>query len=252
MGCQLSTSPLPCSGRSAGRAAVGPGLFPGRTAGLWELDADLERVPTAHGSSVPQRWFDDHQPDGGLVDPVYTLVRESPQALAEAVNVPVESYFIDMDATAVLAELGLSEPGDGSPAETSFAERVAEYKRLCAGADIFWRDRDSTRAERSSPAPVRSAAARSAVLLRSEGHCENPRCTGDIEDLTDAGDPILEIDHIHDLARGGPDDPAQMIALCPNCHAIKTRGRGREGLHGQLVVTARRRHDALLEERRQE
>ena len=43
------------------------------------------------------------------------------------------------------------------------------------------------------------------------------------------GRPILEIDHVHDLALGGADDPAQMIALCPNCHAIKTRGTTREG-----------------------
>jgi 5-methylcytosine-specific restriction enzyme A len=88
--------------------------------------------------------------------------------------------------------------------------------------------RDSTRVDRTSADPIRSAAARQAVLLRSEGRCENPGCTSDIQDLTDSGDPILEIDHIHDLALGGPDDPAQMIALCPNCHAIESRGQTRE------------------------
>jgi hypothetical protein len=34
---------------------------------------------------------------------------------------------------------------------------------------------------------------------------------------------MLEVDHIHDLALGGDDSPAQMIALCPNCHQVKTR-----------------------------
>jgi 5-methylcytosine-specific restriction protein A len=84
-------------------------------------------------------------------------------------------------------------------------------------------------------------------VLRSQGHCENPRCAGDINDQTDAGDPILEVDHIHDLAKGGEDNPAQMIALCPNCHAIKTRGSTRHDLKKILVSEAKRRHDELSE-----
>jgi 5-methylcytosine-specific restriction protein A len=95
--------------------------------------------------------------------------------------------------------------------------------------------------------PIRAQDARRAVLLRSEGHCENPGCTGEIQDHTDKGSAIPEIDHIHDLALGGPDDPAQMIALCPNCHAIKTRGSTRDELKEVLITEARRRHDELSE-----
>lgn len=214
-------------------------------AGLWELDADPEHVPSAHGSSVPQRWFDDHQPNGGLVEPVYDLVRQSPKALAVTVNALVKTYFIDVDPTPLLTELGLSELTDISPVEMAFETRTAEYQRLCAGAGIFWQGRDSQRATRTSSVPVRSDDARRAVLLRSEGHCENPACTGDIHDVTDTGAPILEVDHIHDLALGGDDDPAQMIALCPNCHQIKTRGSTREQLHAKLLATANRRHERL-------
>ena len=47
-------------------------------------------------------------------------------------------------------------------------------------------------------------------------------------------------------ALGGPDDPAQMVALCPNCHAIKTRGRTRETLRQMLLEVARTRHSAML------
>jgi 5-methylcytosine-specific restriction enzyme A len=61
------------------------------------------------------------------------------------------------------------------------------------------------------------------------------------------GSAILEVDHIHDLALGGPDDPSQMIALCPNCHAIKTRGSTRHGLNKVLLEEARQRHDELSE-----
>jgi 5-methylcytosine-specific restriction enzyme A len=202
-------------------------------------------VPSAHGSSVPQRWFDDQQPYGGLVQPVYDLVRESPKALATAVNTLVGTYFISVDPTALLNLLDLTEPTDVSPPEMTFKAPAAEYQRLCLGADIFWRDRDGRRAARTSSVPTRSDEARCAVLLRSEGHCENPSCSGDIYDVTDAGDPILEVDHIHDLALGGEDNPAQMIALCPNCHAIKTRGKTRKQLRALLFATAKLRHERL-------
>ena len=217
-------------------------------AGLWELDTDSGTVPNAHGSSVPQRWFDEHQPRSGLVTPVYELVRDSAEARAAAVRALTETYFVAADPAALLDELGLSGPETGSPAEAALSARAAEYRRLCDRADVFWTGRDSTRVDRTSADPIRSAAARQAVLLRSEGRCENPSCTGDINDLTDSGAPILEIDHIHDLALGGPDDPAQMIALCPNCHAIKTRGRTREQLRALLLVTARQRHEILAKE----
>ena len=37
-----------------------------------------------------------------------------------------------------------------------------------------------------------------------------------------------------------------MIALCPNCHEIKTRGRTREQLRQELLTVANQRHQALL------
>ena len=95
------------------------------------------------------------------------------------------------------------------------------------------------RAERTSTDFICSRDARRAVLLRSGGRCESPRCADDIQDRTVRGGPILEIDHVHDLALGGPDYPAQMIALCPNCHAIKTRGHTGEELRPVLLEAAR-------------
>ncbi|MFF9982392.1 HNH endonuclease signature motif containing protein [Streptomyces erythrochromogenes] len=61
-------------------------------------------------------------------------------------------------------------------------------------------------------------------MVRAEDRCENPRCGGAPADITDAGDALLEVDHVDELAAGGADNASQMIALCPNCHAIKTRG----------------------------
>lgn len=70
---------------------------------------------------------------------------------------------------------------------------------------------------------ARSAAARRAVLVRCEGICESPGCTGMPSVLNRRGEPILDVDHVLDLALGGEDHPRNMIALCPNCHAVKTR-----------------------------
>jgi 5-methylcytosine-specific restriction enzyme A len=213
-------------------------------AGLWELDADPEAVPSAHGSSLPQRWFEERQPSGGLAEPVFRMIRDSPEARSAAVSALVGQYLAAADATGLLAELGLFDPAAVSPAEASFGSLVTAYQRLCAQADIFWRGRDGTRVERTAASPVRSTAARRAVLLRSGGRCENPGCTGDIRDCNDRGVPLLDVDHIHDLAQGGPDDPRQMIALCPNCHRVKTHGRTRETLRETLFGVALERHEA--------
>jgi 5-methylcytosine-specific restriction protein A len=71
---------------------------------------------------------------------------------------------------------------------------------------------------------TRSQAARRAVLLRCGGSCESTKCTGMPADRNRQGEPILDVDHVLDLALGGRDHPSNMVAICPNCHASKTRG----------------------------
>jgi 5-methylcytosine-specific restriction protein A len=199
---------------------------------------------------VPQRWFEEHQPRGGLVVSVYELVRDSVRARDAAVGALADAYFIDADPGGLLDELGLlgaSDASEASAAERAFADRTARYKDLCERADIYWSGGRGSRHEASLSARLRrSAAAREAVLLRSSGRCENPHCTGDVQDVTDSGAPILEVDHVRDLAEGGPDKPDQMIALCPNCHATKTRGRTRDQLQQELLVVAGQRHQEAI------
>lgn len=213
---------------------------------MWKLDANPEQVPSAHGSTIPQRWFEDHQPQSGLVEAVYDLVHESPAALAAGVSVLVQNYFVDAEAEPLLIALGLVEPKGISPLEMSFEQRISEYRRLYGRADIYCRDREGRRPTGPSDAPVHSADARRAVLLRSGGDCENPQCQGSVRDVTDEGAPILEVDHIQDIALGGDNNPAQMIALCPNCHATKTRGRTRKQLRTVLLKAANDRHRQLI------
>lgn len=90
---------------------------------------------------------------------------------------------------------------------------------------------------------VRNPAARRAVVIRSGGRCENPECLlPDLPYRTQAGEPLLEVDHIDDHADGGRDHPAAMIALCPNCHRNKTHGAERAALTERLRKVAAKRH----------
>ena len=117
----------------------------------------------------------------------------------------------------------LANPAGSSPAESALAALTEEqrhslarqYQRLCGRADTHWQNLDDKRAARTTSVPVRYDDARTAVMLRSQGRCENPRCSGDIRDLTDSGDPILEVDST------------------------------RHNLKQVLVEQARRRHDEL-------
>jgi 5-methylcytosine-specific restriction enzyme A len=219
-------------------------------AGLWDLGGPRP-VPPAHGNA-PLHWFTSNQPASGLPVPIYNLVRYSGEARVAAAAAIADKYLEDADYDAILADAGLAAAGiadDEVPAGDVIVVRSPleeEYRRLCgigAGAS----DRGARLGRpRVSVDVLRLESARRAVLLRSGGHCESPRCTGGPQDITDAGDSILEVDHIQDLAKGGPDHPEQMIALCPNCHAIKTRGRTRERLRHELFTVARQRHEAIL------
>jgi 5-methylcytosine-specific restriction protein A len=220
-------------------------------AGLWELQTGGVPVPTAHGDAQLERWFNRNSPTGGLARPVYELMRYSATARVATVRQIIDDYLQGTDYFELLEEVGLSVTGIaaevGEPADSLILDSPLEeaYRRLCGLADRGRMKNGGRRVTVVTDKPVRSAAARRAVLLRSQGNCENPSCTGEARDLTDTGDPILEIDHIHDLAEGSPDDPAQMAALCPNCHAIKTRGRTREQLRQTLFTVARERHSEL-------
>jgi hypothetical protein len=133
-------------------------------AGLWELDTDAGTAPNAHGSSVPQRWFNEHQPRNGLVTPVYELVRDSAEARAAAVRALTETYFLGADHTALLDELGLSGPQTGSPAEAALSARAAEYRWLCNRVDVFW-------AEGTAREPTGRQPARSVRLTQGKQSC---------------------------------------------------------------------------------
>ncbi|MFK4109412.1 HNH endonuclease [Streptomyces sp. NPDC002176] len=227
--------------------------------GLWALPGQ-DDAPTAHGD--PRRWFTERQPLGGPTEEVYDLFRNSAVARLAVREQLLELYFADHDPAPLLARLGLpytepetpaepepepdpldlelpaARPGDPEP----WLVTAAEYEQGCRLLELTEEQRHGTRAVASGTRPRRSRAARLLVLGRSEGRCENPECAGQPAELTDRGLPLLEVDHVRELALGGRDHPGQMVALCPNCHAVKTRGRSRERLRALLLTVAEERH----------
>ncbi|MEB2332877.1 MAG: HNH endonuclease signature motif containing protein [Anaerolineaceae bacterium] len=61
-----------------------------------------------------------------------------------------------------------------------------------------------------------SLAIKRYVLLRSKGICEGCKKVAPFNKAD--GTPYLEPHHTKRRADGGPDHPAHVIALCPNCH----------------------------------
>ncbi len=128
------------------------------------------------------------------------------------------------------------------PERSAEAVRQAEYRRQCRGL-LKWQVPGTV--VQAVSTPMRSARARKAVLYRDEYTCRNLRCTGQPDDVNDQGKPLVHVDHILKLGGYGPDDPRNMITLCPNCHEVKTRGRSRDRLSAELSEVAWQRHAAI-------
>jgi hypothetical protein len=71
-------------------------------------------------------------------------------------------------------------------------------------------------AKREIAVRLRSNAIRNYALRRANGWCE--ACKTEAPFRTAAGKPFLEVHHMTRAADQGPDHPANVIAVCPNCH----------------------------------
>jgi 5-methylcytosine-specific restriction protein A len=74
---------------------------------------------------------------------------------------------------------------------------------------------DATVEQKRANLARRAEAIKRYALLRAKGECE--ACNQSAPFKTRSG-PFLEVHHVFRLADGGPDHPANVIALCPNCH----------------------------------
>ena len=70
----------------------------------------------------------------------------------------------------------------------------------------------ATKGNERTNLPVRT---RTAILTEAGYRCAVPTCRQIL---------ALDIHHIWEVADGGGDDPSNLIALCPTCHALYHRG----------------------------
>jgi len=173
-----------------------------------------------------------------ILAPVPSPMRETwPKAVLEALDEDDKEVHDDsVDIVPAEAEMAF----EGRNLSTK--ER---YKRLMEAASKAQINRSGRSKMTKVERHLRSFAAREAVLTRCDGKCENPDCLGHSSERTDAGKPILDVDHVNGLANTGEDTPDLMIALCPNCHALKTRGKNRRALERKLRAEARKRHQEM-------
>jgi 5-methylcytosine-specific restriction protein A len=78
----------------------------------------------------------------------------------------------------------------------------------------------------------RSRDVRDYALARANGKCEG--CSTPAPFCRPDGTPYLEPHHLRRLSDGGPDHPAHVIALCPNCHRRVHAGADGEAYNAKL------------------
>jgi 5-methylcytosine-specific restriction protein A len=81
----------------------------------------------------------------------------------------------------------------------------------------------------------RSRDVRDYVLARANAECEG--CKTPAPFLRPDGTPYLEPHHLRRLSDGGPDHPAHVIALCPNCHRRVHAGADGEAYNTKLIAS---------------
>lgn len=169
-------------------------------------------------------------------------VESWPHPVRDALNDEVAKFY---DETRELEGEDVEKFVQGK-LEVEFEGVTTNYVVLDSRAVEAERVRRASSAARKIQEYFRSPAARKAVMQRSGGKCESPECLGHPAERAANGDPILEVDHVRDLAQGGKDLPVNMIALCPNCHALKTRGKKRDKLRKKLIDEAWNKHQEMI------
>lgn len=95
----------------------------------------------------------------------------------------------------------------------------------------------ATPKERKTLYRVRAQAIRLYVLRRANGRCES--CNAPAPFRKADGAPYLEPHHTTRLADEGPDHPAKVIGLCPNCHRKAHHSEDARAFNAMLIKKLR-------------
>ena len=92
----------------------------------------------------------------------------------------------------------------------------------------------------------RSRDVRNYVLARANGNCEG--CASPAPFQRVDGTPYLEPHHLRRISDGGPDHPAHVIALCPNCHRRVHAGADGQSYNRALIASMLRVEPKVLDQ----
>jgi hypothetical protein len=119
--------------------------------------------------------------------------------------------------------------------DTSLYEASLEELRAVA---VLGAQSKATKLNKNAAYRVRSMAIKLYVLARANGHCEYCEVPAPFNNKD--GKPYLEPHHTTRLADDGPDHPAHVISLCPNCHRRAHHSEDAAVFNKQLKARIRR------------
>ncbi|MCG9782665.1 HNH endonuclease [Vibrio brasiliensis] len=116
-----------------------------------------------------------------------------------------------------LAPAALTSESDLNKALSKVRQKLRKKKTLdeLREAALQTAPNTASEAERKVVNYYRSESLKKYVRARAGGKCEG--CDREAPFQSNSG-PYLEAHHVHRRADGGPDHPANVIAVCPNCH----------------------------------
>ncbi|WP_440071705.1 HNH endonuclease [Streptosporangium sp. OZ121] len=158
--------------------------------GLWDLPGHID-VPTA-SSRHARKWMKEHQPDSGLRPWAYEIITDREDIRARIVVRLLSAYFHGVDHDRLLTRVGLDAVSSSPSRREAVVERVI---------------RDSLLAEQ--------------IKRAHDFHCQ---ICGDRLALHRGF--YAEGAHIRPLGKphNGPDEPGNLLCLCPNHHVLFDRG----------------------------
>lgn len=175
--------------------------------GLWDLPGHAD-VPPASGRPA-QQWMKDQRPDSGLRPWVHDIVTGHEDIRAQIVVKLLATYFHDVDRNALLARAGLDSGVFGAEPDAH------DNARIRGGSSAPGRRAVTmTRVIRDSPLAEQ--------IKRAHGHhCQICGIRLALhQGFYAEGAHIRPLGQPHD----GPDEPGNLLCLCPNHHVLFDRG----------------------------
>jgi 5-methylcytosine-specific restriction enzyme A len=173
---------------------------------------------------------------GQMVCAGYDLVPNSPDRVGNLRTAIVFQLVSLSDSPPLDEQNSEGAPGEGAlPASWYWEQPLEDLREAATAAPAV----DATARDARRAVYHRSEAVRVYVLRRADGLCE--ACAEPAPFTTTAGRPYLEPHHTRRISDGGPDDPAWVVAVCPNCHRRAHYGEDNVAFNQHLSEIARSR-----------